>query len=153
MLTILGFLLIAVSLVTLALQRFYSSVPRKELKRLASRGDHLASALYAPVAYGASMRLLLWLIFGLGLSGGLLLVLYHVPPFTAFVVAGACIALAILLQSIRLTVNSAHFAVQVAPALTWLLSYVHAPFDFIARLVNRYRNHMVHSGLYEKEDI
>ena len=69
-LALLGALLILLGLVALALQRFYSSVPAKELKRLASRGDHLAAALYSPVAYGASMRLLLWSVFCLGLTSG-----------------------------------------------------------------------------------
>src|SRR5574338_1288672 len=153
MLMLLGFLLMVLALVALALQRFYSSVPKKELKRLAVRGDHLAAALYAPVAYGAGMRLLLWAIFCLGLSGGLLLVLYNASPFVAFVVLAVGIGLAVLVQSLRLTVNSAHFAVQIAPALTWLLSYVHTPFDMAARLVNRFRSHAAHSGLYEKEDL
>lgn len=152
-LIILGILLITIGLVALALQRFYSSVPKKELKRLAARGDHLASSLYGPVAYGASMRLLLWLIFCLGLSGGLLLVLLQMSSFAAFFVLSFVIAAAVLLQSLRLTVNSAQFAVQAAPALNWLLTRLHTPLDAVARLLNRYRNHAAHSGLYEKEDL
>jgi CBS domain containing-hemolysin-like protein len=148
-----GILFIVLGLVALALQRFYSSVPAKELKRLAARGDHLAGALYTPVAYGASMRLLLWAVFCLGLTGGFLLVLYNVSALAAFVVVGVSVATIVFLQSIRLTVRSAHFAVKVAPALNWLMIYLHAPFDFAARLLNRYRDHSAHSGLYEKEDL
>jgi len=152
-LAIIGLLLIALGLVALALQRFYSSVPAKELKRLAARGDHLAEALYRPVAYGASMRLLLWLVFCLGLTGGFLLTLYNLSSFLAFVVVGVSMAAVVLLQSLRLTVASAHFAVRVAPALNWLMVYLHAPFDLTARLLNHYRRHTAHSGLYEKEDL
>ncbi|HTH72037.1 MAG TPA: CBS domain-containing protein [Candidatus Pristimantibacillus sp.] len=148
-----GLILIALALVALALQRFYSSVPAKELKRLAARGDHLAEALYRPVAYGASMRLLLWLVFCLGLTGGFLLTLYNMSPIAAFVVVGLSVALVVLLQSLRLTVASAHFAVRVAPALNWLMVYLHSPFDLAARLLNHYRRHVAHSGLYEKEDL
>ncbi len=140
-------------LVALALQRFYSSVPKKELKRLASRGDQLASSLYAPVAYGASMRLLLWVLFCAGLSGGLLMVVLSVSPVAGFIAAVMSLAAAIVVQSLRLTVTSAQFAVQAAPALSWLLTYLHTPFDFIARTINRYRKHTTHSGLYEKEDL
>lgn len=153
MVVFLGFLLIAVGLVALALQRFYSSVPKKELKRLAARGDHLAEALYRPVAYGTSLRLLLWTVFCLGVSGGLLLIISQVPFWMAFLVVGAVFACAVLLQSLRLTVNSAQFAVRAAPAITWLLAYLHTPFDFVAGTVNRFRNHTAHSGLYEKEDL
>jgi CBS domain containing-hemolysin-like protein len=83
----------------------------------------------------------------------LLLVLYRVSPFVAFIVVGASVALIVLLQSLRLTVRSAHFAVKVAPALNWLLIYLHSPFDVTARLFNHYRSHTAHSGLYEKEDL
>lgn len=140
-------------LVALALQRFYSSVPARELKRLAARGDHLAAALYSPVAYGASMRLLLWSVFCLSLTGGFLFVLYNTSTFAAFVVVGVSIASVVLIQSLRLTVRSAHFAVKVAPALNWLMVYLHAPFELAARLLNHYRGHNAHSGLYEKEDL
>lgn len=150
---IFGFILITLALVALALQRFYSSVPRKELKRLAVRGDHLAEALYMPVAYGASMRLLLWFVFCLGLSGGFLLVLYNVAPLAAFIVVGTSVTLIVILQSLRLTVSSAHFAIRVAPALNWLLVYLHTPFELIASVLNHYRSHVAHSGLYEKEDL
>lgn len=148
-----GILLILLGLVALALQRFYSSVPARELKRLAARGDHLAEALYSPVAYGVSMRILLWLVFCGGLTGGYLLALYNVTPLVAFVLVGFSVAAVVLLQSLRLTVRSAHFAVRVAPALNWLLVYLHAPFDMAARMLNHYRGHVAHSGLYEKEDL
>ena len=150
---IFGILLILLGLVALALQRFYSSVPAKELKRLAVRGDHLAEALYMPVAYGTSMRLLLWLIFCGGLTVGFLLTLYSLNAFVAFVIVGVSFAAMVLLQSLRLTVRSAHFAVKAAPALNWTLTYLHTPFDMVASLLNRYRAHAAHSGLYEKEDL
>lgn len=152
-LSIIGIVLILTGLVALALQRFYSSVPPKELKRLAARGDHLAAALYEPVAHGASMRMLLWVVFCLGISGGLLLLLYNAAPIVAFFVLATTIVLTVLTQSLRLTVNSANFAIRAAPALNWLLQYLHTPFDVVARFVNRYRNHTAHSGLYEKQDL
>src|SRR5690349_13270702 len=112
---ILGFLLIVLGLLALVLQRFYSSVPAKELKRLAARGDHLAAALYQPVASGTSMRLMLWAVFCLGLAGGFLSVIGHAPSFVAFLLVAGSVAAIIVSQSLRLTVRSAHFAVQVAP--------------------------------------
>ncbi len=144
---------VVLGLVALALQRFYSSVPAKELKRLAARGDHLAQALYTPVAHGRSMRLLLWFVFCLGLTGGFLLVLYHTTLVAAFLVVALSVAAIVVMQSLRLTVRSARFAVKVAPALNWLLRYLHSPFDTVARLLNHYREHTAHSGLYEKEDL
>src|SRR5262245_42519181 len=96
--TILGLLFITLGLVALALQRYYSSVPAKELKRLAARGDHLAVALYRPVAYGHSMRLLLWVLFTVGLTAGFVLVSMGLVTPLAFVVIGASLGAAVLLQ-------------------------------------------------------
>src|ERR1700755_1965016 len=107
-----GLLSILLGLTALALQRFYSSVPAKELKRLAAHGDHLAVALYRPVAYGRSMRLLLWTLYGLGLTTGFVLVMSAFVTPLAFIVVGLTIVGVIVLQSLRLTVRSAKVAVQ-----------------------------------------
>jgi CBS domain containing-hemolysin-like protein len=150
--SICALLLILFGLLSLALQRFYSSVPAHELKRLAARGDMLAEALYRPVAYGASMRLLLWTAFGLSTAGGLLL-LRNVPAVVAYIIAALSLAAVVVAQGLRLTVRSAHFAVTVAPALNWLLTYLHVPFDVATNAFGRFRHHTAHSGLYEKEDL
>jgi CBS domain containing-hemolysin-like protein len=151
--SICGLLLLIVSLLALALQRFYSSIPAKELKRLANRGYHLAAALYRPVAYGASMRLLLWIVFVLGFSSGLLLLASGLVSAVAFVVIALAVGGVIFLQSVRLTVHSARIAVHAAPALSWVLNYLHTPLNTVAGLVSKVRTHHVHSGLYEKEDL
>lgn len=151
--SIVGFILVLLGLFALALQRFYSSVPAKELKRLAARGDHMAAGLYRPVAYGASMRLLLWIIFAVSIAGGLLLLLHSLSTWATFGAIVLTLAVIVWLQSIRLSVRSARLAVTAAPALHGLLGYVHPPFHFLTRTVNRYRQHLPHSGLYEKEDL
>ncbi len=149
----LGLLFITLGLVALALQRLYSSVPAKELKRLAARGDHLAEALYRPVAYGVSMRLLLWTFFIFGLTGGFVLLVSTLVTWAAFIVIFLTVTVGVLLQSLRLTVRRAHFAVQIAPALSWLLMRTHRPFDAISDMTSRFREHAAHSGLFEKEDL
>ncbi len=153
MVSICGILLLAFGLLAMALQRYYSSIPAKELKRLAARGDHLAEALYRPVSYGTSMRLLLWMIFSFGFSFGVLFVSYEMPGPAALAVVALTMVAVVFLQSVRLTVRSASVAVRFAPALNWLLSYLHEPFDLMAKVLNKYRNHNLHSGLYEKEDL
>ncbi len=120
---------------------------------MATRGDHLAAALYQPVAYGTSMRLLLWIIFGLSFSFGVLFVSLGLVSVLAFGVIALSIAGVVFLQSVRLTVHSARLAVHAAPALKWLLNYVHAPLTVLAGGVGKIRTHSAHSGLYEKEDL
>jgi len=148
-----GLLLILFGLLSLALQRFYSSIPAKELKRLAARGDHLAAALYRPVAYGESMRVLLWTLFGLGFSIGILFITMVMVAPIAFIIISWAVVGMILLLSIRLTVHSAKLAVHAAPALTWALRYSHQPLAMVAKAINRLREHEPHTGLYEKEDL
>jgi CBS domain containing-hemolysin-like protein len=145
--------LVMFGLFVLALQRFYSCVPAKELKRLAARGDHLAKTLYRPVAYGESMRLLLWIVFGASLTGGFVLLSDSLVGWVAYGLIGLSLVGVVVVQSLRLTVRSARLAGLAAPALNWMLDHLHTPFDVAARFINRYRNHAAHSGLYEKEDV
>lgn len=152
-LSICGLALLLVSLLAVALQRFYSCIPAKELKRLANRGDHLAATLYRPVAYGTSMRLLLWIVFGITFSTGSVLVANGLVGLAAFVVLALAVAAVIVVQSLRLTVHSARIPVHTAPALGWFLSYVHTPLHALGRLLGRVRQHDAHSGLYEKDDL
>lgn len=151
--SIFGTLLLLFGLLALALQRFYSCVPAKELKRLASKGDHLAQSLYRPVAYGASMRLLLWLVFGLSTAGGLLVLIGVLSSPLLFLAMAFVLATVVWLQSVRLTVHSAKLAVTVAPVLHKAMQYAHPPLHVLARLVGNWRNHEPHSGLYEKSDL
>ena len=151
--SIFGLILVVLGLLALALQRFYSSVPARELKRLAARGDHLAAALYRPVAYGASMRLFLWVVLAVSLSAGFLLLISSLVAWAAFAVVAASLATVIWLQSVRLTVRSAALAVHASPVISKILMHVHTPFNVVAQFVNAHRSHAPHSGLYEKEDL
>jgi CBS domain containing-hemolysin-like protein len=142
------------ALVALVLQRLYSSVPLRELKRLSSRGDMLAQGLYRPAAYGASLRALLWLLaIGL-LAAGTVLVASAVPPIAAVAVTGIAVALALVwAPTLHLTIAGARFATIVAPAITMVLRHAHRPLAAIARAGNRLRTFSGHSRLYEKEDL
>lgn len=149
-----GFLLIAVAILALVLQRLYSSVPARELKRLAKKGDHLAKALYRPVAYGASLRVLLWLVVSISLSGGLLIVLPHLHVVLSFLLLSVLLVVAFIwVPSMQLTVHAAQFAAFLAPAVVKILYYAHAPLDLIANFVGHYRELPRHTRLYEKQDV
>jgi len=145
--------LLLFGLLALALQRFYSCVPAKELKRLATRGDHLAAALYRPVAYGASMRLFLWIVFGVSTAAGLLLLIDTLNSWALFAVVVTVLAAVVWLQSVRLTVHSAKLAVTLAPALHKAMQYAHPPLHAAAKALGNLKQHEPHSGLYEKSDL
>jgi len=150
----LGYLLILLGLSAVALQRLYSAVPARELKRLAGRGDHLAARLYRAVAYGASLRLLLWIIVGVSIPAGLVQVLPELPVLMAFLLLSV-VALAgfVWLPSLLLTQRTAQGAAMIAPLLAKALLYMHSSLDHLTRLANRFRDIPLHSRLYEKEDL
>jgi CBS domain containing-hemolysin-like protein len=150
----LGYLLILVGLGAAMLQRLYSSIPAHELKRLASRGDQLAGRLYRVVAYGVSLRLLLWMIVGVSIPVGLLLVLPGLPTLAALATLVAVAVLGfVALPSMLLTQRTAQVAAQATPVLAWILLHTHTLLDRLARAANRFRDLPLHSRMYEKEDL
>lgn len=151
---LLGALCIVLALVALALQRYYSSVPLRELKRLSKRADHLAQALYRPAVYGASLRLLLWLVVGGLLSLGFVLIIPEVPSVVAFVVlASVLFAAFVWIPSLSLTINSAKFAASASPIVTPIVRQLHPLLKGVAEGLNKLRHMSEHSLLYEKEDL
>ena len=152
--SIIGLVLAAIGLTALALQRFYSGIPAKELKRLAARGDTLASSLYRAVAYGGSLRLFLWMVVSSGITGGVLLLAQNLPAWAAFLaVAGVLVMGFVVLQSAQLTVRTAGFAAAIAPVLGTTLGRIEPVLGRITHHVHKRRTFVAHSGLYEKEDL
>lgn len=148
-----GIVLIIVALLALALQRLYSSIPARELKRLAQRGDHLAQALYRVVAYGTSLRILLWAIAVITVTAGALLVVPHLPLLVSVIVLlGLSATMLVFLPATPLTAHTAQWAAWISPVLTWVLSHLHPLLDKAAQLSKR-RVAMPHTALYEKEDL
>ncbi len=149
-----GFVLILLGLGGIALQRLYSAVPVRELKRLAGRGDTLAAALYRVVAYGASLRLLLWAIVTVTVPVGLLLVVLGMPAVVGLsVLFVAAIVGFVILPSMQLTQRSAQLAASCTPLVAWILQRSHGGLDKAAHTANRFRDVPRHSRLYEKEDL
>lgn len=151
---IFGSTAVVIAVLALVLQRLYSSVPARELKRLAQRGDPLAKALYRPVSYGASMRLFLWLVLSLSLSVGLVLLLPSLPAVAGFALLMALVAVTFVwVPSMRLTVQAAQFAAFFAPAVAFALSYLTGLLSRVASYINNHRDLSPHSQLYEKDDL
>lgn len=151
---IFGLLLIGIALFSIVLQRFYSCVPIKELKRLAAHGERMALTVYRPVAYGQSLRALLWLIAGVCLSGGFLLLEQNLPAAVSFIVMLLVLALAtIWLPTRPLSPSGARLAAWAAPSLEWILHRTHGALDMLVETVNARRTIEAHSGLYEKNDL
>src|SRR5438105_680271 len=123
---VLSCLLVFMGITALVLQRFFSSIPAWELKRLAGKGDQLAKALYRVTSFGRSLRLLLWSIGVLSLAGGYVLIAGKTPPIGGFGILALLLVIAfIVVPSIRLTQRGARIAAAFSPALGWVLLHTH----------------------------
>lgn len=140
-------------LLALALQRLYSVVPRHEIKRLAGRGDPLAAVLYRPVAYGASMRFVLWIVFVVGVSVGLAALAGVLTQIVLLIATVVTLSVTVWVLSMQLTASTVQLAAFFAKPLQKVMHYTHQVSDAAARAVGRHRAHRQHSGLYEKEDL
>lgn len=150
---LLGFLLLGVAFLALALQRLYSSVPARELKRLAGRGDHLARSLYRVVAYDRSLRLFLWSVLGIALSVSFLLLIPVLPTAISLALLALVSMLSfVVLPSLQLTQHSARFAAWFVSPLVWILSHVQPILGRAADILGKHHTVVNHSRLYEKED-
>src|SRR6476660_274659 len=87
----LGVLCALVALSALSLLKTYQHIPAREVKRMARSGDATASVLYKPIAYGANLSLVLWLIVGLAIALSLLLFANALPFWLSLLVAAAII--------------------------------------------------------------
>jgi CBS domain containing-hemolysin-like protein len=138
-----------------ALRKTYDYLPRKELKRQARGGDAVAKVLYRAVAYGASLRVLLWLFIGsMAAAGFVLFSRSDVPTFVAFLVTAALLWYGFVwMPSAKISSFGARLVVGTTPLIAWLLNYLHPLFSKVSNLVAARRAAMFHTGLYEREDL
>ena len=149
-----GFCVLLLGLLSLSLQRFYSSIPLRELKRLAAQGDRTAQRLYRVAAYGQSARLLLWLVLTICLTAGSLLVITHTPWYAAvgslFVLY---VAAFVWLPSLQLTQRNVHLAAFCSPVVSWVLLHTRRLLDPIAAAIAGRRRLNTHTRVYQKDDL
>jgi CBS domain containing-hemolysin-like protein len=151
---ILALLLLGIALLALALQKTYSLLPRKELKRRVHDKDPVANVLYKAVAYGASLRLLLWVVVTLSAAGSFVLLSQLAPPLLAFITVAVAIAYGFVwMPAHQATKLGVKVAVWATPAIAWLLRVLHPLLDKMAGFMQKHRPVTVHTGLYEREDL
>ncbi len=151
---LIGFVLLGFGLGAVALQRLYSAVPLRELKRLATEGDGLAKALYGPAAYGSALRALLWSVASIGLAIGLLLLGRNLPALAGVgLMAVVLLAVLVWLPSLELGLTTARLAVLAARPTRWMLSHSFVFWEKVAHLANRRRQLRPHTHIYDKHDL
>lgn len=144
----------ALAMVSLSLLKSYRNVSLTELKRRAREGDQESKALYQAAAYGGSLGAVLWFLAGIS-SGVFFWSLSNNLSGLLVVVVGAIFVWTLLvwLPTVRETRVSVWLAINLAPALAWVLGYIHS---FIERIVRIFSSHwptLHHTGLYDIEDL
>lgn len=138
----------------LVLRKVYFRLPLVELARRAQAGDLEARILHRAAAFGASLLLLLWTVFGLAAAGAIALFTSAVPLYLSFVAV-----FLFLWLSMGLVPNSRHLAIEkrltlwLTPALAWLLHLIHAPLGRIMHFTSGRIAKPSSSGLYAREDL
>jgi CBS domain containing-hemolysin-like protein len=151
---IIALIFLALMLFGIALRKTYDYLPRRELKRQARSGDPVAGVLYRAVAYGASLRVLLWLFIGCMAAAGFVLFARVAPPFLAFLAIAALLWYGFVwMPTARISDIGARLVVMVTPFVAWLLNYLHPLFSKLAQMTAPRRAAMFHTGLYEREDL
>lgn len=153
--TLLTILLLAcITLISISVQRTYSSLPLKEMKRRARSGDAIAAALYRAASYGASLRLLLRVV--IVIVGALFFksVAHATQGWFAVLVSAALLWFGFIwLPAQEATRLGLWVAGKLAPLFEKVLQYIHPFLERIIGFVRRHRPVSVHTGLYDKEDL
>jgi CBS domain containing-hemolysin-like protein len=145
---------LALALFGIALRKTYDYLPRKELKRQARAGDQVAKVLYRAVAYGASLRVLLWLYIGVMAALGFVLFVKVAPAPLAFLTVAALLWYGFVwMPSARVSALGARLVVLVTPMIAGLLNYAHPLLNRLSHVLQPRRSGMFHTGLYEREDL
>ncbi len=146
--------LLGFALLLISMRKTYSFFPARELKRQARSGDHEAQVLYRAVAYGSSLRLLLWLLIGLSVAGSYQLLTIAAPGWLVFVAV-----VGLIWYGFGWSPNAyvgrieARLALMLTPAFAWTLYYTHPLLDKVAQVIERRRPVTFHTGIFERADL
>jgi CBS domain containing-hemolysin-like protein len=152
--TVLAIIFLLLALLGVVVRKTYYYLPRRELKRRAEKHDANAVQLYRAVAYGNSLRTLLWLYIGLTCAASLILLARQLPVWLSLLLVAPLLWVAFsLLPATRTTSIGLFLAKLATPPIAWLLNYVHPVFSRGADRVERRYTALNHTGLYEREDL
>ncbi len=143
-----------ITLLAVSLQKAYSHIPIKELKRRAQHGDDFANLLFKAATYGDSVHVLLWGIIGLSAAGFFVIIAHALPTWLALIVSLVLLWLGFAwLPNTRLSGLSKIITRYFTSPLTWLLGHLYPILNRIADRASKHINVGSHTGLYQKEDL
>jgi len=150
---LLAVLFLVIAVAAMVMHKTYYYVPPRELKRQAAHHEPLAQVLWRAVAFGGSLRILLWSVTILSAAIGLVFLAHVVPSWLAIVVVAAVLLYTFgWIPNTQLTSFGGRVTVWGTPTVVWLLTNSHGVLNWLQK---RARRHVIkgHTGLYEREDL
>lgn len=136
------------------MRKTYFYIPGRELKRRAEKHDKLAATMYRAVAYGSSLRTLLWLYIGLTTAASLVIFSRVLPVWVSLLIVGPILwATFSWLPASRMTKVGAWVTARVTPVVAFLLHYLHPPLSRVSDAIRSKTTYNDHSGIYERDDL
>lgn len=151
---ILAIILLLLAIAGVVIRKTYYYVPVRELKRQAQKHEPQALQLYRAVAYGNSLRGLLWIFIALTSAGGFVL-LSRVAPVWLSLLAVVTLLWAAFswLPASRVTGVGMRLTFFATPVIAWLLNYLHPLLSRGAVVVERRYSAEPHTGMFERDDL
>lgn len=150
----LAILLLLLAIAGVVIRKTYYYLPAQELKRRAELKDPVAAQLYRAVAYGNSLRVLLWLFIALTTAGGFVLLSSQAPAWLSFVAVISLLWAAFSwLPASRVTGVGIKLTSLVTPIIAWLLNYLHPVLSRTGDIIERRYSAALQTGIFEREDL
>lgn len=146
--------LLVLALAVIVIRKTYYSLPLSELKRRAERHEPLAAVTYPAVAYGNSLRSLLWLAIGFLSAASIIMLARILPVWAGLLIVAPSLWIAFSwLPASRVTKLGAWLTRLVTPAIVWLLNWLHPALNRSADAIEKRYAAVRHTGLFERADV
>ena len=134
------------------LRRAYFSKPVYEVRRQATSGNGFARLIYPVVAYGPTVRAMLWLVLGVLTAIALVLLARLAPIWLGICLLAVWLWLAFSwIPNRRVGALGRQSARMATPVLIWFLNWSYPTMRFLEKLTGRYLP--PHTGIYESTDL
>ncbi len=144
--------LLLLALAGIVIRKTYFAVPVRELKRRAAKHQQPAVQLYRAVAYGRSLRILLWLYIGLTSAVLVVWLARWLPVWISLLIVGPLLWITFSwLPTTRTTKTGIYLSKLVTPPIAWLLNYLHPTLSRSAAVLEGHQ--LAHTGLFERDDV
>ncbi len=147
-------LLLVLVIASISTLKAYKSVPLKELRRRARKGNKAESSYYKVANYGRSADILLWVLISLGSAGLVIRLSGDLNTWLAFgLVFIFVVTFFWLAPSRQVSVINQKMAILFSPIFAKLLSILMPILKWLELKLDKFVPINFHNGVYEKEDL